>query len=187
MRQEIPGFYFATGSSSFKMGDYGFISDAAVSIYATQNQGSIITTAIREVTFYNPGISALYIGGEKVPEKESAEGWIKVDIPQRTHQFAFNTPFVSVLDEMKVSENLDVILYPNPAGNYIMISLKTDQAVKGSIHVYNILGQSILGKDLTCTRGVDIRLDISEWNSGTYLAQVNLGRKVVYKKLIVTK
>ena len=185
INQGSPGFYFTTGSSSFKMGDYGFLSDGKISLYATKVKGSIVTSEIREVTFYNPGIHTLYISEEEVSEKASGEGWIRVDFPPGTHHFTFNEPVVSKLVETKISDNLKITFYPNPARTYVMINPDIDNTIDGSITVYNLLGQHIWHEDMYIEPGMEIRLDISEWNSGTYLIQVNLGSKLVYKKLVV--
>jgi len=66
-----------------------------------------------------------------------------------------------------------------------MINPDIDNTIDGSITVYNLLGQHIWHEDMYIEPGMEIRLDISEWNSGTYLIQVNLGSKLVYKKLVV--
>ena len=187
MNQEIPRFYFASGSSSFRMGDYGFMSDGKISIYATETEGSIIASAILEVTFYNPGITGLYIDKELVPEKNSGEGWLKVDIPPGTHHFTFNDSTATKLAETEISETVNVTFHPNPAINHVMIHVETNRASSGSITIYSIGGQAIWNKELPFKSSNDIGVDISEWSSGIYLVHVNLGSKEIRKKLVVTK
>lgn len=187
MTQEIPDFYFASGSNSLKIGDYGFISDDKISLYANQSEGSIITTAIREVTFYNPGIIGIYIEEELVSKKDSGAGWITVVIPAGTHNFTFENAIVSNFPETELSDDFRITFYPNPSKNYVKINMETDLEIEGSFSVYNMFGKRVWSGDLTSDRGIDMQLDISGWSSGTYLVQVKLGRKVVYKKLLLTK
>ena len=68
-----------------------------------------------------------------------------------------------------------------------MIHVETNRASSGSITIYSIGGQAIWNKELPFKSSNDIGVDISEWTSGIYLVQVNLGSKEIRKKLIVTK
>ncbi|MCK4922191.1 MAG: T9SS type A sorting domain-containing protein [Bacteroidales bacterium] len=187
MNNELCRFYFASGSKSIKIGGFGFKSDSKISLYSNRSYGSIIASEIQEVTFYNPGIIGIYINNELVPEKDSGEGWLKVDIPAGTHKFTYEKTIVSIISESELSNKLKINFYPNPAKKYVMINMESDQVIEGSISVYNLLGQVVWHEHLPSNPNINMRIDISSWNSGTFLVQTKLGREVVYRKLIVSK
>lgn len=187
MTQGIPDFYFASASISLKIGNYGFKSNCKISLYANQSGGSIIANEISEVTFYYPGIIDMYINGELVPKIDFGAGWLKVEIPTGKLNFLFKIGLNSKISETELSDSLSITFYPNPAKNYVMISLESDQKIDGSLSVYNIMGQGIWHENLSSKSGFDMQLDITGWKCGTYLVRVKNGQQVVHKKLIISK
>ena len=70
------------------------------------------------------------------------------------------------LEEIR-KENLDIIVYPNPANNNITI--KANQLNGGYLFLYDIMGKEVLRKTIS---GDETFLDISNLKSGIYVLKV---------------
>jgi photosystem II stability/assembly factor-like uncharacterized protein len=77
----------------------------------------------------------------------------------------------------------DLVVYPNPAGNELCISMKSDALKNASIEIKDILGKTVLKQAL----GSDTKIDISTLENGTYFVSVSSNGMVKTKKVIVTK
>jgi uncharacterized repeat protein (TIGR01451 family) len=96
----------------------------------------------------------------------------------------FHTQFVATLavDEF---ENGSFVFYPNPASNFVTISLKDNSNSISSITVYDLLGKMILQKTANDAVTTDT-VDLSSVNSGIYFIEVQTENNTkVVKKLIV--
>jgi len=96
----------------------------------------------------------------------------------------FHTQFVATLavDEF---ENGSFVFYPNPASNFVTISLKDNSNSISSITVYDLLGKMILQKTANDAVTTDT-VDLSSVNSGIYFIEVQSENNTkVVKKLIV--
>ena len=96
----------------------------------------------------------------------------------------FQTKFVTVLalDEF---ENGSFVFYPNPASNFVTISLKDAANSISAIVVYDVLGKMILQK--TPSNSITSEtIDLSSVNSGIYFIEVQTeNNNKVVKKLLV--
>lgn len=72
---------------------------------------------------------------------------------------------------------LQVVLYPNPASDYLMVS---GIAERGQVAVYNVAGQLVRKYNFEGT--TRLQLDLT---SGMYIAKVTAADKTVIKKLII--
>ena len=72
---------------------------------------------------------------------------------------------------------LNVMVYPNPALNYFVVSGTTEN---GTVELINISGQVILTKAFTSNQQIAIDLP-----SGIYFAKIKVGEKEEVKKLII--
>lgn len=77
-----------------------------------------------------------------------------------------------------VFENNTVSLYPNPTNNIVNFS---SSKTIDSITIYNLLGQEIFSKEVNSN---EIKLDIINQESGTYIAKINSNGKSESVKLI---
>lgn len=84
--------------------------------------------------------------------------------------------------ELKKSE---LILYPNPATNEVYVLAFLPSAGEYQIVVHDILGREIL-KLVGNSEFLEIseRIDVSEWNSGTYFLQLEFNSHSFTKKIV---
>lgn len=74
-----------------------------------------------------------------------------------------------------LADNSGVVIYPNPAKNYLMINSLKDV---DKVEIYDSFGKpSIISSKET-------KIDISQLQKGIYLIRINMGDKVVTKKLM---
>lgn len=85
-------------------------------------------------------------------------------------------PWSATLTTQDVSK-LQVVLYPNPAQDYVMVSGSID---RGQIEIYNVAGQKVRRYDFEGTTRLQLGL-----SSGIYIAKVTVADKTEIKKLIV--
>ena len=96
----------------------------------------------------------------------------------------FQTRFITVLalDEF---ENGSFVFYPNPASDFVTISLKDSTNSLSTITVYDVMGKMILQKKTIGTITSDT-IDLSSVNPGIYFIEVQTENNTkVVKKLLV--
>jgi hypothetical protein len=78
-------------------------------------------------------------------------------------------------------EALSTLVYPNPAGNEIMVSTDVDGA---KLFIFNLVGQIILENDLNALT----KIDVSHLKTGTYIYKIVKDNKIIKAdKLIISK
>ncbi|MBA3970748.1 MAG: T9SS type A sorting domain-containing protein [Bacteroidetes bacterium] len=84
------------------------------------------------------------------------------------------------------SNNQDLIIYPNPTQSQITIEFNIFEEKNVSIEIKNILGQVVKSTDNKAfSSGLNkIEIDLSELSSGLFFAQIQIGNKVISKKII---
>ncbi len=68
----------------------------------------------------------------------------------------------------------DLTVYPNPADNKIHIALNSFAGKKGTLEIFNQLGQRQFLKNYLAIPTSPIDIDLSEFNSGIYLISINI-------------
>ncbi len=79
--------------------------------------------------------------------------------------------------------------YPNPATNQTMLQLRLEQNTEVSIHIVNIMGQSVKTFPVTEMKSGNnpINIDVSKMTAGVYYCSVEVGQHTMTKKFIVQK
>ena len=96
----------------------------------------------------------------------------------------FQTQFVTVLS-LDEFENGSFVFYPNPASDFVTVSLKDSTNSILTISVYDVLGKMILQKTANDAVTTDT-VDLSSVNPGIYFIEVQTENNVkVVKKLLV--
>jgi hypothetical protein len=96
----------------------------------------------------------------------------------------FQTQFVAVLS-LDEFENGSFVFYPNPASDFVTVSLKDSANSISTISVYDVLGKMILQKTANDAVTTDT-VDLSSVNPGIYFIEVQTENNVkVVKKLLV--
>ncbi len=94
---------------------------------------------------------------------------------------------VVVLDEMttstkRVSDILDIILYPNPASDFVTI--QTNDATLMQVQVIDMLGEIV---QQTTANSNQLKIDCSSLPNGVYYILINLNEQQVVEKMIKTE
>lgn len=81
-----------------------------------------------------------------------------------------------------------VSVYPNPASDYINVTLSGDASVSANIRLMNLAGQVLLEKTVTNAGGTTVPLAVSAYPTGEYLITItgSDGSKQV-NKILITK
>ena len=96
----------------------------------------------------------------------------------------FQTQFVTVLS-LDEFENGSFVFYPNPASDFVTVSLKDSTNSFSTISAYDVLGKMILQKTANDTVTTET-IDLSSVNPGIYFIEVQTENNVkVVKKLLV--
>lgn len=93
----------------------------------------------------------------------------------------------SLVSTNELAEGLDFSVAPNPANDLIYVQLLGEEAEKGSIHLFNTLGQkaSLSVPIQQSSSNNQQTIDISNLASGIYFIQVNLGKRSSIQKIII--
>jgi hypothetical protein len=96
-----------------------------------------------------------------------------------------NTAYSSV-KAVRIGSISAVSVYPNPATNYVNVTLSGDASVSANIRLVNLGGQVLMEKNVTNAGGTTVPLTVSSLPSGNYLIVITAsdGSKQVNKILI---
>lgn len=86
------------------------------------------------------------------------------------------------LSNLEFLNNIEFIVYPNPASNYLTINFKNSTNVNGKIELLNSHGQLILQDNLVSK---EHKLNISHINSGFYFLRIENENKITFQKIII--
>lgn len=79
--------------------------------------------------------------------------------------------------------SLQIFIYPNPAKDYIRISLKGDISPQAKIRILNINGNLQLENEVS--KMSSFNLDVSKWARGTYIVQIYSGMHSSSKRIVL--
>ena len=92
--------------------------------------------------------------------------------------------FYSLISVPEFENNNDILIYPNPAINYVRIDLKTDDYVL--IEIYDALGKLV--KTRISSREHSVKINTEDLNKGVYYVNVKLKNNINFsKKLLINK
>lgn len=96
-----------------------------------------------------------------------------------------NTAY-SAVKAVRIGSISTVSVYPNPASDYVNVTLGGDASVSANIRLMNLAGQILLEKTVTNAGGTTVPLMVSSYPSGNYLIVITApdGSKQVNKILI---
>ena len=101
-----------------------------------------------------------------------------VDAAGNQSAFSAGLPVNTTIDIDNTAAN-EVAIYPNPANDYITIEVPN---IFGSITIYNAAGVAVAEKRIETNT---IKMDVSAYPKGAYLAKIISGNKCVTKSFIV--
>ncbi len=84
---------------------------------------------------------------------------------------------------------INAVFYPNPIKNKTFLRITTDKPETINISIYNMFGSLVKTykpQEVTVGRGL-IALDMSDINSGIYIAKLNINKVKIAKRIVITK
>jgi hypothetical protein len=98
------------------------------------------------------------------------------------------TTAYSAVKAVRIGSVSAVSVYPNPASDYVNITLSGDASVSANIRLVNLAGQTLIEKTVTNAGGTTVPLTVSAYPSGNYLIVITAsdGSKQV-NKILITK
>jgi type IX secretion system substrate protein len=96
-----------------------------------------------------------------------------------------NTAY-SPVKAVRIGSMSSVSVYPNPASDYVNVTLSGDASVSANIRLVNLSGQVLMEKTVTNAGGTTVPLTVSSYPAGNYLIVItgSDGSKQVNKILI---
>ena len=93
---------------------------------------------------------------------------------------------ITGIDEDNIADNSNALLiYPNPAQDYLTMTLEVEQKEDISVKIYNAMGQMVKNDVLTEQSGrVTYNIDVQGLAKGVYMLQVTIGNDSINKKII---
>lgn len=89
-----------------------------------------------------------------------------------------------------VEENTlsEVSVYPNPASNMATVSFASETADLVTYTVYNVIGEVVTTNTMQAVAGNNlVSLDLTSYEAGSYVVQIQLGEGVITSKLEIIK
>jgi len=81
-----------------------------------------------------------------------------------------------------------VALFPNPTQNELQINLKAFEGESAHIEIYNMMGERVLEQNVEEISSSAIRMDVSNFPTGTYAAVMKIGEKNrVAKQFLISR
>ena len=80
------------------------------------------------------------------------------------------------------TENVNVMIYPNPAKDVVRLS--TDNSQQTTVRIYNVMGM-LVGTQLATSATNEIEINVSDYNPGIYFFNIQTENGSVTKKIIV--
>jgi hypothetical protein len=108
-----------------------------------------------------------------------------------SYQAAYNNNAVQVTDipSYKLDENISV--FPNPAEDYLKVSIYSENATSAHLNLYDITGKKVfVNTDYPISQGNnEISLDdeISDLKSGTYLLSITMNNNTVVREISLAR
>ncbi|MEZ4906991.1 MAG: T9SS type A sorting domain-containing protein [Saprospiraceae bacterium] len=90
-----------------------------------------------------------------------------------------------VPDAVDDNDENSISVYPNPAFNYLYVSLDNPNSEKCSIEIFDESGRRIRKFDYNLEE--DFFIDVSSFTSGSYFIRINDGENKIIKKFNVLK
>ncbi len=123
----------------------------------------------------NPGFQV----GDIIPNSAS----IYFDANPAVETNIFNTKFLNVLDNANFNDG-NLVLYPNPANNFVEISFVNSAERINKIVLLDMLGKLV--NTIPVQSNDHITLDVSNLAKGVYLVEINTENNLkTIKKLVI--
>ena len=138
--------------------------------------------------FYHTGQWYDYFSGEPLEVTDTqqevmlAPGEFKVFTTKQ-----LDTPDFVGFEENIVTGAVELNVYPNPVADELIVGFDLQQPTPAILKLFNITGQEVLRYDYVgaSVGNQELKLNLSRFNSGIYLLQLQQGRQISQTKVIV--
>lgn len=122
----------------------------------------------------------VYVGGSSYVSNENTYKFAVVKYNQGT----FNS--IAGEEELEyVSENNEILVFPNPANDIVNIRCLFDNEHSGIISIYDITGKLIEEFTFQNQNKLDSQIDVKNYTRGIYLIKIQMDESVLLKKIVV--
>jgi len=96
--------------------------------------------------------------------------------------YRFYGIFNSIITEIhKIRKIKNIIIYPNPADNFLNIKIENNES--SHISITDITGKTLVNFNFTN----QVQINTKEWNAGIYLLKIKTNNKISTKKIIIER
>lgn len=94
---------------------------------------------------------------------------------------------VSTLPDIDIPVG-EMLIYPNPTQGHFSLTFNSNEVVKQSVKIYNLIGQVIYAESYEAVQGLNqLNFDISKCSQGIYMIELNENGAVGNKKKNIRK
>ncbi len=130
-----------------------------------------------------PGVymaRALLVGVDTIPQ--NYYNFCEIDNEPGTGKW--DGDYTLPITATQISEEIEIIVYPNPATNEIYIKVIADQALSGIVNMYDVVGNEVLNQTINYSL---TKINVEKLNSGVYLYKVTIGAKFWKDRIVLIK
>jgi len=91
----------------------------------------------------------------------------------------------NVIGINEVSTLGNATVYPNPAANEVNVRFDLDQAQTSTVAIVNMVGQTVLAKNVEANLSNNVTMNVSSLTSGVYFVEITAGNSTITEKLVI--
>ena len=129
-----------------------------------------------------------YAGGNAVIRARVWVSMINDSIDYNDNAVCLQSGVYRIANNDTISDKIndEIIIQPNPAGDYIIVTTKSVSSENCKIEIINNLNQVVLAKQLACNN--QEKIDVSKINQGLYTVKIILSNGLTkIQKLIISR
>jgi hypothetical protein len=112
--------------------------------------------------------------------------WVYYRIKQTDYDGSYSYSNVLAIEPQGSKGLRDVVLYPNPATEYVNVEFNAD-AEEGQVHVYNSVGQQISFKNYQGDAKQQLIFNTENWENGIYIVVIYAGEYQLQQRLMIQR
>lgn len=122
----------------------------------------------------------VYVGGSSYVSNENIYKFAVIKYNQGTID-----PTAGEEGSEYVSENNEILVFPNPTNDIVNIRSSFDNEQSGIISIYDITGKLMEEFTFQNQNKLDSQIDVKNYNKGIYLIKIQIDESILLKKIIV--
>ena len=165
-----------------------YFSDAVNSRIRMINAVGIITTIAGNGTYGSTGD-----GGQATDAKvanpfgvtfdKSGNLYIADELNNRVRKISYD--YITGINNMKITNNNEILIYPNPASTTVNIKLETQNKIQtANLQITDLLGNTVKQVKIL---NEELSMDVSDLNEGIYTLSITSKAGITNKKLMIVR